>query len=212
MGGSSPSCAELRSSKLADKILAKFTKPAIDEPVERTIHNFSSAAHLITKNPRKTVQSFLWTTLSSICEMSCFVLVGFAFGVHHPEALICGYVVATLFAMISFMPQGVGVVEAAVTVAFALFGIDSATGLAVVIVYRGIVFWLPFLVGAVVIQRIKAFMPLGKRDLKGKAEAMENELPDKVEAEAGWGSGAAAGRLAEARPELEKVPAGAREP
>ena len=168
--------------KLADKILAKFKKPAIDESVERTIHNFSSAAHLITKNPRKTVQSFLWTTLSSICEMSCFVLVGFAFGVHHPEALICGYVVATLFAMISFVPQGVGVVEAAVTVAFALFGIGSATGLAVVIVYRGIVFWLPFLVGAVVIQRIKAFMPLGKRDLKGKAEAMEHELPDKVEA------------------------------
>ena len=94
--------------KLADKILAKFKKPAIDESVERTIHNFSSAAHLITKNPRKTVQSFLWTTLSSICEMSCFVLVGFAFGVHHPEALICGYVVATLFAMISFVPQGVG--------------------------------------------------------------------------------------------------------
>ena len=25
-------------------------------------------------------------------------------------------------------------------------------------------------------------MTLGKRDLKGKAEAMENELPDKVEA------------------------------
>ena len=152
----------------------------------------------------------MWTTLSSICEMSCFVLVGFAFGVHHPEALICGYVVATLFAMISFVPQGVGVVEAAVTVAFALFGIDSATGLAVVIVYRGIVFWLPFLVGAVVIQRIKAFMPLGKRDLKGKAEAMENELPDKVEAvKQVESSGAAKWETTEARPELEKVSAGA---
>ncbi len=148
--------------KLADKVLAKFKKEPIDDAVTRTIHNFSSAAHLITKNPKKTVQSFLWTTLSSICEMSCFVLVGFAFGVHHPEALICGYVVATLFAMISFVPQGVGVVEAAVTVAFALFGIDSATGLAVVMVYRGIVFWLPFLVGAFVIQRMKAFAPSGK--------------------------------------------------
>lgn len=196
--------------KLIDKILAKLKKPAIDESVERTIHNFSSAAHLITKNPRKTVQSFLWTTLSSICEMSCFVLVGFAFGVHHPEALICGYVVATLFAMISFVPQGVGVVEAAVTVAFALFGIGSATGLAVVIVYRGIVFWLPFLVGAVVIQRIKAFMPLGKRDLKGKTEAMENELPDAVEAvKQVEASEAAKWETAGARPELEKVPAGA---
>ena len=128
--------------KLADKVLAHFKKPPVDDAVTRTIHNFSDAAHLITKNPRKTVQSFLWTTLSSVCEMGCFVFVGFAFGVHHPEALICGYVVATLFAMISFVPQGVGVVEAAVTVAFALFGVDSATGLAVVMVYRGIVFWL----------------------------------------------------------------------
>ena len=97
--------------------------------------------------------------------------------------------------------------EAAVTVAFALFGIGSATGLAVVIVYRGIVFWLPFLVGAVVIQRIKAFMPLGSRDLKGKAEAMEHELPDKVEAvKQVEADEAAKWETAEGRSEPEKVP------
>lgn len=44
--------------KLADKILAKFKKPAIDESVERTIHNFSSAAHLITKNPARRCSRF----------------------------------------------------------------------------------------------------------------------------------------------------------
>nr|WP_276536236.1 lysylphosphatidylglycerol synthase transmembrane domain-containing protein [Adlercreutzia muris] len=187
--------------KLADWVLAKFKKDPVDEAVTRTIHNFSSAAHLITKNPKKTVQSFLWTTLSSICEMSCFVLVGFAFGVNHPEALICGYVVATLFAMISFVPQGVGVVEAAVTVAFALFGIDSATGLAVVMVYRGIVFWLPFLVGAFVIQRMKAFAPPEKartrkpvplEEVRARAaaapvsdSAAESSLPGKEAADGG---------------------------
>ena len=112
--------------------------------------------------------------------MGCFVLVGFAFGVHHPEALICGYVVATLFAMISFVPQGVGVVEAAVTVAFALFGVDSATGLAVVMVYRGIVFWLPFLVGAFVIQRMRAFVP-SKKKIEG---AMAQDLNSAVSGQA----------------------------
>ena len=166
--------------KLADKVLAHFKKPPVDDAVTRTIHNFSDAAHLITKNPRKTVQSFLWTTLSSVCEMGCFVLVGFAFGVHHPEALICGYVVATLFAMISFVPQGVGVVEAAVTVAFALFGVDSATGLAVVMVYCGIVFWLPFLVGAFVIQRMRAFVP-SKKKIEG---AMAQDLNSAVSGQA----------------------------
>lgn len=170
--------------KLADKILAKFKKGPVDDAVDRTIHNFSSAAHLITKNPRKTVQSFLWTTLSSVCEMGCFVLVGYAFGVHHPEALICGYVVATLFAMISFVPQGVGVVEAAVTVAFSLFGIGAGTGLAVVMVYRGIVFWLPFLVGAFVIQRMKAFVPKERKDLKSQAQQLDASLPAKTEATA----------------------------
>lgn len=59
--------------------------------------------------------------------------------------------------MVSFTPQGVGVVEAAVLVAFTLFGINQATGMAVVMVYRGIVFWLPFLIGAVMIQRTGAF-------------------------------------------------------
>jgi len=163
--------------RLADKVLAKFKKDPIDDAVTRTIHNFSSAAHLITKNPKKTVQSFLWTTLSSVCEMGCFVLVGFAFGVNHPEALICGYVVATLFAMISFVPQGVGVVEAAVTVAFALFGVDSATGLAVVMVYRGIVFWLPFLVGAILIKRTSAFKDSGK---KGKQPQVADAKVEEV--------------------------------
>ncbi len=98
--------------------------------------------------------------------MSCFVLVGFAFGVHHPKRSFAGTSWPRCSLYDFLCAQGVGVVEAAVTVAFALFGIGSATG-AVVIVYRGIVFWLPFLVGAVVIQRIKAFMPLGSRDLKG---------------------------------------------
>ena len=168
--------------KLADKVLARFHKGPIDESVDRTIHNFASAAHLITKNPRKTVQSFLWTTLSSICEMGCFVLVGFAFGVHSPEALICGYVVATLFAMISFVPQGVGVVEAAVTVAFSLFGIGSGTGLAVVMVYRAIVFWLPFLIGAFVIQRMNAFVPKEKAQLESQAKQIDASLPAADEA------------------------------
>ncbi len=45
-------------------------------------------------------------------------------------------------------------VEAAVMVGFGLFGVNTAAGMATVMVYRGIVFWLPFLIGAIVIQRM----------------------------------------------------------
>ena len=82
---------------------------------------------------------------------------------------MCGYVVATLFAMVSFTPQGVGVVEAAVTVAFTAFGASATAGMAIGLVYRGIVFWMPFLIGAILIQTTKTFRPK-----KGKKE----KLPD----------------------------------
>jgi len=93
------------------------------------------------------------------------VLVGIGFGVQNAPALVCGYVVATLFAMISFTPQGVGVVEAAVVVAFTSFGETAAAGTAIGLVYRGIVFWMPFIIGAVLINTTKAF----KGDVKQAA-------------------------------------------
>ncbi len=152
--------------RLVDKVARKFKKGPIDPWAERTVESFSSAAGLMVKHPGTTVRTFLLAVLASTCELGCFAMVGMAFGIHDIQALVCGYVVATLFAMISFTPQGVGVVEAAVLVAFTLFGIDQAAGMAVVMVYRGIVFWLPFLIGAVVIQRMKAFT--GKGSTRGK--------------------------------------------
>lgn len=143
--------------RLVDKIARKFKKGPIDPWAESTVESFSQAAALMAKNPKITIRAFLFALLASSFEMACFSATGVAFDVHDIQALICGYVVATLFAMISFTPQGVGVVEAAVLVAFTLFGIDQASGMAVIMVYRGIVFWMPFLIGAILIQRTKAF-------------------------------------------------------
>ena len=109
----------------------------------------------MTKNKQDIGADLGLNVAASIFELGCFAFVALAFGVHDIEAMICGYVVVTLFAMISFVPQGVGVVEAAALVTFALFGIDQATAMAVIMVYRAIVFWLPFLIGAAVIQRSK---------------------------------------------------------
>ena len=147
--------------RLADRVLRKFKKGPIDGWADRTVRSFSEASGLIVQNPKKTAAAFGFSILASTFELGCFALTGVAFGVQAIEPLICGYVVATLFAMISFTPQGVGVVEAAVLVAFTLFGISQAMGIAVIMVYRGIVFWLPFLIGAILIQRTKAFQAKG---------------------------------------------------
>lgn len=143
--------------RFVNRVRARFKKPPIDSWVEKTVSSFSDAAGLIGHNPKTTAKVFGCSIVASACELACFCLVGVAFGVTVPESLICGYVVATLFAMISITPQGVGVVEAAVVVAFTSFGASSAAGLSIALVYRGIVFWLPFLIGAILIQTTKTF-------------------------------------------------------
>ncbi len=149
--------------RLVDKVARRFKKGPIDPWVNKLVMSFSSASSMIVKNPKITAKAFGFSFIASTCELACFAFTGLAFGVDVAEPLICGYVVATLFAMISFVPQGVGVVEAAVVVAFTLFKLSQATAMATVLVYRSIVFWLPFLVGAILIQRTSAFKDSGKK-------------------------------------------------
>lgn len=176
--------------RLVNRILVKFKRESMGPWLERTVESFSGASTLIVKRPKKTLKAFACSLTASLFEITCFAMAGLAFGVQSPEPLICGYVVATLFAMISFTPQGVGVVEAACVVAFGLFGIDGASALVVVMVYRGIVFWMPFLIGAVVIQ-------LGARK-KRKVVKAAGGVAESAVAEGAVAEGAAAGVADEA--------------
>ena len=121
--------------------------------------SYASAALLVRKNKPRAAAAIAWCALSSVCELGCFSCVCLAFNIHAPAAMVCGYVVATLAAMVSVVPQGVGIVEAATVVVFALFGVHQATALTAIAVYRAFVFWLPFAVGAMVMGVSK----LGKR-------------------------------------------------
>lgn len=141
--------------KLIDKVAARLKRKPVDASVKSMVDTYARSAKLMVKNKGDIARELAFSAGGCIFEMGCFALVCAAFGVHDPQAMVCGYVVATLFAMFSPVPQGVGVVEGASLVAFTLFGIEQATGMAVIMVYRAIVFWLPFLAGAVLMQRSK---------------------------------------------------------
>ena len=147
--------------RLVDRIRVRFKKPPLDSWVERTVGSFSDAAGLIAHNPKATAKAFGCSVVAS-----CFSSVGVGLCVSVPEALNFRDDVATLFATISITPQGVGVVEAAVVVAFTSFGESSAAGLSIALVYRGIVFWFPFLVGAILIQTTKSFKQEAKKTVR----------------------------------------------
>lgn len=138
--------------RLADKVLARFKKQPIDHQVKDLVDTYAASAKLMLRNKADIAREFGFTVLANVLEIACFAFVGRAFGMDDFEVVVCVYVVATLSGMISIVPQGVGVVEGAALVAFTLFGIEQATGMAIIMVYRAIIFWMPFLIGAALMQ------------------------------------------------------------
>ena len=161
--------------KLANRLSQRFRRGKKIKPWTRTlVESFSEAAGTIGRNPKKAALVFLYSILASTCELVCFCLVGIAFGLDVPSALIGGYVVATLFAMISITPQGVGVVEVATVTLLVAYGVTTVAGTAIALVYRGLVFWMPFAIGAVLIHRTKSFSDSRKERRLKRATAPES--------------------------------------
>lgn len=164
--------------KLINKLLSKFKQKPLKPWAEGIVTNFSDASSLVAKNMKWVFAAYGCSLFASCCELSCFALVGISFEILAPEPLICGYVVATLFAMISITPQGVGVVEAMIIVAFTAYGQNAAAGTATGIVYRGIVFWMPFIIGAILMTQLKAFKGSTKKSVDN-VEHVQNEFRKK---------------------------------
>ncbi len=68
--------------------------------------------------------------------------------------LVAGYSIGTLFLVVSITPQGLGVVEGVLTAIFVSFGVSLERAAVVVLVYRGLSFWLPLGVGFLASQRV----------------------------------------------------------
>ena len=85
--------------------------------------------------------------------MACLVAIGYAFGCTDVAALVAAFAVAAISVILSPTPQGVGVVEAAIAAILTAQGTSLATATAIALVYRGIMFWMPFCIGAVLLSQ-----------------------------------------------------------
>jgi uncharacterized protein (TIRG00374 family) len=144
--------------RLTNRLSRRFRKGKELAPWTRqVVASFSEAGGKIRENPRQALQVFGFSILASTFELGCFCLVGIAFGLTAAPILVGGYVVATLFSWVAITPQGVGVVEAMLVVALAASRVNATMATAIALTYRGIVFWMPFAIGAVLIHRTGTF-------------------------------------------------------
>jgi uncharacterized protein (TIRG00374 family) len=150
--------------RLACRLSLRFRKKEMPPWADRLAGTMGDAAGDISKAPRKASMVFVLSLLASSFELGCFILTGMAFGIDAVPALIGGYVIAVLFTMVAITPMGLGVVEVAIVVLLTSNGISIGAATATALVFRGIVFWLPFALGVFFIRRTKTYR--NERDVR----------------------------------------------
>lgn len=68
-----------------------------------------------------------------------------------------GFAVGLLFWIVSITPEGIGVVEGVMTLVYVSLGVPAEKAAAAVLAFRGLVFWLPLVIGALLLSRVRSF-------------------------------------------------------
>lgn len=133
--------------------LKKTPKPWADN----LVHSFSSAATELSRHPRRALAVFGVMFVAMMFDLLAFVASGYAFGITRIDALFAGYVCALVFNSFTVTPGGVGVVEGLSSAILAGYGYPGTLSISAVLTYRALMYWIPFVVGGVMMRVTKAF-------------------------------------------------------
>ena len=139
--------------RVANKVLSVVKRSLPTGWGDKTASSFKESANILASNPKGTAVCIAYAAFSAILNMACLVAIGYAFGFENVSALIAAFAVAAISVILSPTPQGVGVVEAAITAILTAAGCSVATAAAIALVYRGIMFWIPFCIGALLLSQ-----------------------------------------------------------
>lgn len=140
--------------------LKKRPKPWADN----LVHSFSSAATELSRHPRRALAVFGSMVVAMAFDMLAFTAAGLAFGITRVDALFGGYVTALVFNSFTVTPGGVGVVEGLASAVLAGYGYPAAQAVSAVLVYRALMYWIPFLAGGVMMHVTGAFGLGGEKE------------------------------------------------
>lgn len=130
--------------------------------------SFIRSAKILAGNPKGTAITVIYASISAILNMMCLIAIGYAFGFTDIGPLIAAFALAVISVLLSPTPQGVGVVEAAIAAVLTSAGCQLSVATAIALVYRGIMFWIPFCIGALLLSQSGFFT--SKKDSSQQAK------------------------------------------
>jgi uncharacterized protein (TIRG00374 family) len=142
------------------RLIKKFTKKKLNAEnyAEQFINEFAQASVSVSKNKKKWFRVIGVVLLAHIAKILILYLVFLSFGADVSlRNVLVGYAIGVTIQVLSPTPMGIGFVEAAMGLAYVNLGLSGEIATATVLIYRAIVFWIPFFIGFLVMQgrRIK---------------------------------------------------------
>ncbi len=134
---------------LVNRALVAFKRKPAEPWAARIAASFHEAASIAVDKPRALIVMFCRMVLLHACDCMCFIFVGFAFGYTYIPFLMASYVAGFIIA--TFILQTIGAVEILLALVLSAYGATPAQAAAIALAYRGLIFWIPFVIGAICI-------------------------------------------------------------
>ncbi|MCC6148318.1 MAG: lysylphosphatidylglycerol synthetase family protein [Anaerolineaceae bacterium] len=148
-----------------NRFARKFGRPeAISaEWAQKTAQDFTGASLAISIHPERLLKTVAIAGAAHIVNLLSLWMVVLAFRqAASPGVLVAGYAMLILFWIVSITPQGVGVVEGVIPLVFVSLGVPANQALIITLAFRGLTFWIPFLIGFILLRRMRIFNPQAK--------------------------------------------------
>lgn len=150
---------------IANRIGAVFGKPALlaENWATKNAAEYIEASLAISARPQLLGRTLGVAFLAHVVDLLSLLAVFLAF--HQAVSigvLVAGYAMMILFWIVSITPQGVGVVEGVMPLVFTSLGVPANQAVVITLAFRGLTFWIPFLIGFVLLRRLRMFNPLAK--------------------------------------------------
>lgn len=109
-------------------------------------------------NKKTWVLSLLTTILMQMCMLLTYFAIFLAFGQEiSVSAIVSSFIASSIAGSILLGAQGIGLVEAGLTLILTHYGIPSGSAALMAITFRVFNFWLPLLVGFILFRQLKLF-------------------------------------------------------
>lgn len=104
------------------------------------------------------VPTALTAAIMQLCMLLTFVALFFAFGQElNIRAVLAVFIASGIAGTVLLGPQGIGLVEAGLTIILTHYGVPSGPAALIAITFRALNFWLPLLAGFLSFRRLRLF-------------------------------------------------------